>query len=72
MAQTQQAELREMQDQAVLDGNKTMTRRAVGNHMTNDDIKAYLKGFKDVAYNLAPYKIVSNYLIGLKVVIGIQ
>ena len=43
--------------EAVLDGTKTMTRRAVGNHMTEDDIKAYLKGYKDVAYNLAPYKI---------------
>lgn len=43
--------------ESVLDGTKTMFRRAVGDHMTNDDIKAYLKGYKDVAYNLAPYKI---------------
>lgn len=43
--------------ESVLNGTKTMTRRAVGNRMTNDDIKAYLKGYKDVAYNLAPYKI---------------
>lgn len=42
---------------AVLQRRKTMTRRLVGNHMTEDDIKAYLKGYKDVAYNLAPYKI---------------
>lgn len=43
--------------EAVLDGTKTMTRRVVGNRMTEGDIKAYLKGYKDVAYNLAPYKI---------------
>lgn len=42
---------------AVLDGAKTMTRRAVGNHMTDDDIAAYMKGHKEVAYKLAPYKI---------------
>ena len=43
--------------ESVLQGRKTMTRRLVGNRMTEDDIKAYLKGYKDVAYNLAPYKI---------------
>lgn len=42
---------------AVLQGRKTMTRRLVGNHMTEHDIKAYLKGYTELADKLAPYKI---------------
>lgn len=42
---------------AVLQGRKTMTRRAVGNRMTDDDIKAYLKGYTELADKAAPYKI---------------
>jgi len=42
---------------AVLKGRKTMTRRAVGNRMTDDDIKAYLKGYTELADKAAPYKI---------------
>lgn len=42
---------------AVLKGRKTMTRRLVGNHMTEDDIKAYLKGYTELADKAAPYKI---------------
>lgn len=43
--------------QKTLDGWKTMTRRLVGNRMTDDDIDAYLRGYTDVAYERAPYKI---------------
>lgn len=43
--------------QSVLKGTKTMTRRPVGKRMTEWDIEAYLKGHKEVAYNLAQYKI---------------
>lgn len=42
---------------AVLQGSKTMTRRMVGNRMTDDDIKAYLKGYTELADKAAPYKI---------------
>jgi len=42
---------------SVLKGTKTMTRRPVGKRMTEWDIEAYLKGHKEVAYNLAQYKI---------------
>lgn len=42
---------------AVLNGYKTMTRRVVGNRMTDDDIKAYLKGYKELADKCAKYKI---------------
>lgn len=42
---------------AVLDGRKTMTRRVVGNRMTDDDIKSYLKGYKELADKCAKYKI---------------
>lgn len=42
---------------AVLQGHKTMTRRTVGNRMTDDDIKAYLKGYTELADKAAPYKI---------------
>lgn len=41
---------------AVLQGRKTMTRRFVGNRMTDDDIKAYLKGYTELANECAPYK----------------
>lgn len=42
---------------AVLQGRKTMTRRLVGNRMTEDDIKAYLKGYTELANKCAQYKI---------------
>ena len=42
---------------AVLQGRKTMTRRLVGKRMTDDDIKAYLKGYTELANKAAPYKI---------------
>lgn len=42
---------------AVLKGRKTMTRRIVGNRMTEDDIKAYLKGYTELADKAAHYKI---------------
>lgn len=42
---------------AVMQGWKEMTRRPVGDRMTKWDIKAYLSGHKEVAHNLAPYKI---------------
>ena len=42
--------------QAVLNGRKTMTRRMVDNRMTKDDIKAYLKGYTELAYKAAHYK----------------
>ena len=42
--------------EAVLQGRKTMTRRFVGNRMTDDDIKAYLKGYTELANKCAPYK----------------
>lgn len=42
---------------AVLQGRKTMTRRVVGSRMTDDDIKAYLKGYTELAYKAAPYYI---------------
>lgn len=43
--------------QAVLEGRKTMTRRLVGNRMTEDDIKAYLKGYTELARKASSYKI---------------
>lgn len=43
--------------EAVLQGRKTMTRRIVGNRMTEDDIRAYLKGYTELANKCAPYKI---------------
>ena len=42
---------------AVLQGTKTMTRRLVGSQMTEYDIKAYLKGYTEMANKCAPYKI---------------
>lgn len=42
---------------AVLQGRKTMTRRFVGNRMTEDDIKAYFKGFTELANKAAYYKV---------------
>ena len=42
---------------AVLEGHMTMTRRVVGNRMTEGDIKAYLKGYTELANKCAPYKI---------------
>ena len=42
---------------AVLEGRKTMTRLIVGNRMTEGDIKAYLKGYTELANKCAPYKI---------------
>lgn len=42
---------------AVLQGRKTMTRRVVGTRMTEDDIKAYLKGYTELANKCAQYKI---------------
>lgn len=42
---------------AVLQGRKTMTRRIVGNRMTEDDIRAYLKGYTELANKCAQYKI---------------
>jgi hypothetical protein len=42
---------------AVMQGWKKMTRRPVVDRMTKWDIKAYLSGHKEVAHNLAPYKI---------------
>lgn len=42
---------------AVLQGRKTMTRRIVGNRMTEDDIKAYLKGYTELADKAAHYKV---------------
>lgn len=42
---------------AVLQGRKTMTRRIVGNRMTVDDIRAYLKGYTELADKCAQYKI---------------
>lgn len=42
---------------AVIEEEKTMTRRLVGNRMTNDDIKAYFKGYTELANKCAPYKI---------------
>ena len=42
---------------AVLQGRKTMTRRLVGNRMTEDDIKAYIKGYTELANKCAQYKI---------------
>lgn len=44
-------------EQAVLKGRKTMTRRLVGNRMTEYDIDAYMRGYHDVAYEHAPFKI---------------
>ena len=41
----------------VLKGRKTMTRRIVGKRMTEDDIKAYLKGYTELANKCAQYKI---------------
>lgn len=41
---------------AVLSGEKTMTRRLVGNRMTKDDIEAYEKGFTEVAWYAGQYK----------------
>ena len=41
---------------AVLQGRKTMTRRLVGNRMTEDDIKAYFKGYTELANKCAQYK----------------
>lgn len=41
---------------AVLDGEKTMTRRLVGNRMTKWDIEAYHKGYTEVAWKASPYK----------------
>lgn len=43
--------------QAVLNGTKTMTRRLVGDRMTDDDIKAYLNGYTELANKCAYYKI---------------
>lgn len=43
--------------QKTLDGRKTMTRRLVGNRMTEADIVAYLRGYPEVAFEHAPYKI---------------
>lgn len=43
--------------QATLDGRKTMTRRLVGNRMTEADIVAYLRGYPEVAFEHAPFKI---------------
>lgn len=42
---------------AVLQGRKTMTRRIVGKRMTEDDIRAYLKGYTELANKCAQYKI---------------
>lgn len=42
---------------AVLQGRKTMMRCLVGTRMTDDDIKAYLKGYTELANKCAPYKI---------------
>lgn len=43
--------------QAVIEHRKTMTRRLVGNRMTEDDIRAYLKGYTELADKCAQYKI---------------
>lgn len=43
--------------QATLDGRKTMTRRLVGDRMTEADIIAYLRGYPEVAFEHAPFKI---------------
>ena len=42
---------------AVLQGRKTMTRRSVGDRMTDDDIRAYFKGYTELADKAAPYKV---------------
>ena len=42
---------------AVLQGRKTMTRRIVGDRMTEDDIRAYFKGYIELADKAAPYKV---------------
>ena len=42
---------------AVLQGRKTMTRRIVGDRMTEDDIRAYFKGYTELADKAAPYKV---------------
>lgn len=42
---------------AVLQGRKTMTRGLVGKSMTEDDIRAYLKGYTELANKCANYKI---------------
>jgi hypothetical protein len=42
---------------AVECGYKTMTRRPVGKRMTEDDIRAYLKGYTELANKCAQYKI---------------
>ena len=41
---------------AVLQGYKTMTRILIRNRMTEDDIKAYLKGYTGVAWKASHYK----------------
>lgn len=43
--------------QAVLEGRKTMTRRVIGNRMTDYDIEAYLKGYTVLANLMANFKI---------------
>jgi len=42
---------------AVMKGWKEMTRRPVGERMTEWDVQAYLNGNKEVALNLARYKL---------------
>ena len=42
---------------AVLQGRKTMTRRIVGDRMTEDDIRSYFKGYTELADKAAPYKV---------------
>lgn len=42
---------------AVIEEEKTKTRRLVGDRMTPDDIAAYMKGYTEVANLCAPYKI---------------
>lgn len=42
---------------AVLKGRKTMKRRLVGNRMTDDDIKAYLKGYTELVSQASYFKI---------------
>lgn len=44
-------------DQAVIERRKTMMRKLVGDRMTEDDIRAYFKGYTELADKAAPYKI---------------
>ena len=41
----------------MLQGRKTMTRRIVGDRMTEADIRAYFKGYIELADKAAPYKV---------------